>query len=179
MKKIKFTITCFLILIGADLFGQSTITQNLDGLTSIEFPEKPVVSDLPNGLGIFYKCMKNPNYYLAFLFKVNSNTIVTNDSTLNNLYEGIISGAANPEKAKTLIYKKNITVKNFRGIEFEYKDATNPDKIRFIYQRALYINNTVFVYSFSTPDETNSEYKTEKDLFLNSFSILDKTAKQF
>lgn len=180
MKKYRFLFTFLLLLLFIDLFGQTPFKQDFDQLASISFPEKPTINDLPNNLGLTYKAVKSPNIYLMLLFKFKAeDVLVTDTTTLRNFYEGVVSGAADPNKSKTLIYSKNIVVDNYKGIEFAYKDATKPEQLRYIYQRVLFIDNQAYIYSYSTPDDNNAENKAGRDTFLNSFSILDKSVKQY
>jgi hypothetical protein len=180
MNKYKILFTSLLFLLFINVFGQAPVKQDFDQLASISFPDKPTVSDLPNGMGLLYKSVKSPNSYAMLLFKFKADDImVTDTTTLRNFYEGVVSGAANPDKAKTLLYTKNISIDNYKGIEFEYKDATTPAQPRFVYQRVLFMKTRAYIYSFSTPDDSNATNKTERDNFFNSFSILDKSVKQY
>ena len=180
MKKYKVLFTSILLFLVVDLFGQTPFKQDFDQLASISFPEKPVVSDLPSDLGLIYKVAKSTNNYLMLLFKFKAeDVLVTDTTTLRNFYEGVVLGAADPEKGKTLIYSKDIMVDNYKGVEFAYKDPANPADVRYVYQRVLFLNTRAYIYSFSTPDDTSAENKTERDNFLNSFNLLDKSVKQY
>ncbi|MCC8407992.1 hypothetical protein LJ707_03565 [Mucilaginibacter sp. UR6-1] len=180
MKFIRTIIATLLLLslTVATAFSQNTFKQNFDDIATIDFPKQPVVSNLPNGMGLMYKADVAPNAFVVLSFKM-KDLIVKDSISLHDLYTGIVAGAANPKNKKELLYNKEIVIQGLHGIEFCYKDSAVEQNIRYIYQRAIYFNNTILIVSGSLPFADKDKYKAQLDTFVKSFTVKQGTITQF
>lgn len=169
----KTIVTFFIILCAAATYGQHSFRQKLDSLTFITFPD--TVKTSTSEAGVMYKATKGNNIYVVILNDAvkKDPSMIIDSTNLNDLYNGIVEGTINSSKSIKSIYKKDILIGKLKGIELKYSNSGNPNKPFIVYQRVVYSNAIIFMYSFVTLDEAQKNNKHDMDEFFNSFVIND------
>ena len=166
MKKI---FTTFLILFFAvEAFCQLNYTQDLEHIAQIKFPAAPKIEKIDFGV-IAYQYKSEHEIYIA--------NIISNEKTLTQLfaedanreiYNEYISKYLAEIKGK-LIYKKNISMTNLDGIEYQY--STNAFGWKsYSFNRLFFLNDTLVSFSIFLPDSLKKNDK-KIDTYFSSFKI--------
>lgn len=178
MKTFKSVIFLLLLATANVALGQTPVKQNLAGVATIDFAEAPEASDIPNGIGKFYKLSKTTHNNIAIVINIDTAQVnIKSDKDLDLFYSGVVDGAADSTQNRKLVYVKQITIGKYKAVEFKYLDASTATKFT-VYQRIVYLDQLFFMYNFNVYDDTVTGMNAERDKFLNSFTVTKATAKQ-
>ncbi|MBD1365826.1 hypothetical protein IDJ77_18565 [Mucilaginibacter sp. ZT4R22] len=178
IKKPYATILLVILTATNAVFGQAPVKQNLAGIATITFQNAPQESEVPNGLGKFYKLAKPTNNYIVIVINIDTaRVIIKSSKDLDLFYSGVVDGAADSTQNRKLLYTKQIAVDKYKAVEFKYLDASTSRKFT-VYQRIVYLDQTLFMYNFTVYDDNQPAMNAERERFLNSFTVTKATAKQ-
>lgn len=178
INKLRNILLLGLLTIANISLGQSPVNQNLAGIATITFPDAPLASEVPNGLGKFYKLAKPTNNYIVITINIDTaQVIIKSSKDLDLFYSGVVDGAADSTQNRKLLYTKQIAVDKYKAVEFKYLDASTSRKFT-VYQRIVYLDQTLFMYNFTVYDDNQPAMNAERERFLNSFIVTKATAKQ-
>jgi hypothetical protein len=177
IKKLYAGIILVTLTVTNAVFGQAFVKQNLADIATISFPATPEASDVPNGMGKFYKVATTTQNYIAIVIHIDtSQVIIKSAADLDLFYSGVVEGAADSTQHRKLVYTKQIAVGKYKAVEFKYLDASTSKKFA-VYQRIIYLDQTLFMYNFTVYDDQPA-MNAERERFLNSFTVIKATAKQ-
>lgn len=177
-RYIKSYLLIAILLFSITGFAQSNFKLELAGIATLDLPEKPAETALPNAAGIYYKVSTPTHNYLVIMLKIDTAQLqVQTIKDLDTFYSGIVDGAADSTKNRKLISLKQMNIANFRGIDFKYFDAST-GKTFTAYQRVVMLDHVVFMYSFMVYDDTTTALQAERERFLNSFKVIKPNARQ-
>ena len=172
MKKI---ICSFLLLFNSlFLFAQDAYKQNIAGLVTITFPQKPVTQD---SLG--HKAAQFTDsvaiYSVVSRETAPEEALPLQSSKLTEYYESFINGFVKAAKG-SLISKKPFKIEGFEGVDIEIIATGNPNLPDLRYARIIYLDHTVIAANFMTLSENKAATQTARTKFFNSLTITaDKT----
>lgn len=177
IKKLSASLTILALFAKVAVFGQNMVKQDLADIATIEFPAAPGESNVPNGLGKFFKLIQSAQTYTAVTIHIDTAQVAIKSSAdLDLFYSGVVEGAADSTQNRKRIYTKQIMVGKYKAVEFKYLDESTARKFT-TYQRIVYLDATLLMYSFNVYADQPAIY-TERDRFLNSFTVTKTTARQ-
>jgi hypothetical protein len=177
-KKLSASLIILALFTTVAAVGQNLVKQNLAGIATIEFAAEPGESAIPNGLGKFFKLVQSAQTYTAVVINIDTAKVTIKSSAdLDLFYSGVVEGAADSTQNRKRIYTKQIMVGKYKAVEFKYLDESTARKFTTL-QRIVYLDATLLMYSFNVYNDQPA-INTERDRFLNSFTITKTTAKQF
>lgn len=154
-------------------FAQTDVRQSLNGIASITFPQKPQAQD--NKVGKYYYVLSPANYFFIQVRDVSQTpNFNIREKDLDSLYNGLIRGTETAMQGGKLLSQGKFKVGALEGAEARYQFDSRTKGRRFVYQRVLFVNNTIFNYSFWTTADSLAETKTKRDHYFNSFSMITK-----
>jgi hypothetical protein len=178
INKLRNILLLGLLTIANIGLGQTPVNQNLADIATISFPAAPEASDVPNGMGKFYKVATSTQNYIAIVIHIDtSQVIIKSTADLDLFYSGVVEGAADSTQHRKIVYTKQIAVSKYKAVEFKYLDASTSRKFT-VYQRIVYLDQTLFMYNFTVYDDNQPAMNAERERFLNSFTVTKATAKQ-
>ncbi|MBB5436342.1 hypothetical protein HDC92_000006 [Pedobacter sp. AK017] len=173
MKKNFCTI--LLLFSVLQLFAQNPQKQNLAGLATITFPQKPITSDT---LGhILTQFIDSVAIYSTITRELDADMLLqVNGNTLPEFYDSTINGFLDAAQGK-LISKNPFEIDGLKGIEIEFVASSNPNLPDLRFARFILLDNTLITVNFMTLSENKLATQTARTQFLNSLTITaDKTS---
>jgi hypothetical protein len=152
------------------LRAQQPYTQNLQGLATIDFPDKPITIDtlgqkIYSYMADSFSCnvmiidgMNNPDARLNLRFK---------KTELTKVYEEMLTGSISKIGGR-LIKKRSFIIDGLDGVEAAI-DFNNYQSDLQITVRYIYLNGYALGLSFTVMKEAVGQYVSQRDQFLNSF----------
>nr|WP_294943306.1 hypothetical protein [uncultured Mucilaginibacter sp.] len=177
IKNLGALIVSFTLATTGLSLGQTPVKQNLAGIATIDFPAAAEEGDVPNGLGKIFKLVQSTQTYTAITIHIDTaQVVIKTSSDLDLFYSGVVEGAADSTQHRKRIYTKQIMAGKYKAVEFKYLDESTAKKFT-AYQRIVYLEATLFIYSFNVYDDQPA-IATERERFLNSFTVTKTTARQ-
>lgn len=154
-------------------FAQPDVKQDLNGIASIAFPQKPQVQD--NKIGKYFYVLSPTDYYFVQVRDVSKTpNFNIKQGDLDSLYNGLIHGTVMAMQGGKLLSQGKFKVGTLEGAESRYQFDTRTKVRRFVYQRVLFVNNTILNYSFWTTADSLAQTAQKRDHFFNSLAIITK-----
>jgi hypothetical protein len=172
MKK-AFILSILFLITNTLVHGQIKFDQELNRAFKVTFPDTPKVVTLNRGtLYTAYRVMKEHNTFAAIISKIDTTeTAMKTESEISSLYKGIVAGASKDTVNLKVDYDKEVLIDGHKSIEYKIVNYKNPQRIIYMYQRAIYIKEYIYIFSFAT-DEDNDHNKLMGFDFLNSASLI-------
>ncbi|MGC4034777.1 MAG: hypothetical protein QM764_02375 [Chitinophagaceae bacterium] len=151
------------------LSAQTSYTQKLSDIASIEFPGKPSYVDTlgqqvlnyTNDSGVYTVIVSDYSF---------GRSIKIRPGKLNIVYSGFLDGMMKTS-GDSLIFKKKININSLEGIEVEFITSSNPDYQYKRFMRMLFVNNKIYNYSFWVSSSLAEQTAMDREKFFNSFKL--------
>jgi len=172
MRKI-LVFTAVLFIANTTLVSAQKYKQDFNNTISIVFPDTPKITTLTRGvLFTAYVVKKEPNSFGAVITKLDTAALpMKTDGELTSLYKGIISGATNDTANVKVLYEKDISIAGHKAIDFKMINTKNAQKPTSLYQRAVYIEPYIYMFVYSTTDDSDQNH-VSGSIFLDSVSVI-------
>lgn len=166
MKKIFLT---FLILtLVTKAFCQLNYTLTINNLAKINFPDTPVMKQMPGNVTVYgYQGVDESYIFQISPFRRTDNDLFRQGAN-NKFYTEQIKETVNTLKAK-LIYQKNSMIDGIVGAEYAYTFNAGDVKL-YSYNQIVFFNDTIIDYYVLSRDSLK-EKNSKVEAYFNSFKI--------